>query len=523
MPSPFTAVISFVGKGNPEWQQIARTSCGFDTEVILMSHDGTDEDYASGMRQAFERASQPLVLMMREQDVLTQELPVFMLDLIWDVDVVYPTIYPTPPDQDRPVMPAQVNAYPFGPVLQAHPFCPNRLRLSDYVSGGTMVKRDTYLEHGGHKGGNWELWRRLAAEGARFKHVPEAIMFSRDVERRDFGPAPDPELRATWYYQATYATTYVRCLLPARVLPGMAVDYVHLAESENGDVVFQDHSGAAVFQFPGDASRARLMLAMKQMGIRTLIEVDDNYLTASPNNNPGWARAISATHISHHSMEGHQEIVKLADGVIVSGEPLYKIYKKVHPHVYVCQNSVDPADWHMIDKPTDGILRIGWFASGSHVNDAPIIHRALAWASKQDGVEVILMGYNPLWTDVRYTHVPWTNDLNVYRTVMGRLDIGLCPILPTPWAVCRSDLKALEYTMAGAVPVMSDVSPYDPWLNGFGCLKAGTPNDWLKKIKYLVKNRADVEALKAGAKEYVLSKRTNVHEKPNYEAAIEGE
>ena len=181
----------------------------------------------------------------------------------------------------------------------------------------------------------------------------------------------------------------------------------------------------------------------------------------------------------------------------------------------------------IVEKPTDGVLRIGWFASGSHGKDMAIIKRALEWASRQDGVEVWTMGLDPqkAWADekgrpFRRTHVPWTNDLATYRKMMGVLDIGLAPVTPTVWSLGRSDLKALEYAAAGAVPVMSDISIYDPWLNGFGCIKAGTPKDWLNKIKYLVQNRADVKVLQAQAKEYVLGKRTNRHVVADYETAF---
>jgi hypothetical protein len=42
----------------------------------------------------------------------------------------------------------------------------------------------------------------------------------------------------------------------------------------------------------------------------------------------------------------------------------------------VCRNSIDPLDWPEPEKPTDGVFRVGYAASASHLYDAADIDRA---------------------------------------------------------------------------------------------------------------------------------------------------
>jgi hypothetical protein len=52
-------------------------------------------------------------------------------------------------------------------------------------------------------------------------------------------------------------------------------------------------------------------------------------------------------------------------------------------------------------------------------------------------------------------------DMAAYRRFVGSLDIGLAPLLPTPFNVGRSDVKFLEYSAGGAVAVCSAGPTYE--------------------------------------------------------------
>ena len=139
--------------------------------------------------------------------------------------------------------------------------------------------------------------------------------------------------------------------------------------------------------------------------------------------------------------------------MIVATDELARAYRKLNPNVYVCPNSIEPADWPVIERPDDGIFRVGWYASFSHADDAGLIRRAMEWASGQAGVEVVTMGFHPAW---QFRAPP---DSLVERP--GRLletdgdssTWACAPSIPNPWSICRSDLKAMEYAMGGVCPL----------------------------------------------------------------------
>ena len=129
----------------------------------------------------------------------------------------------------------------------------------------------------------------------------------------------------------------------------------------------------------------------------------------------------------------------------------------------------------------------------------------MEWASRQKGVEVLTIGLDPGWKFPR-KHYPWSNDMGVYRKLIGTIDIGLAPVVQTPWAKCRSDLKALEYAMAGACPVLSDATPFDNYEGA--CYRAKTAKDFTNVVKDLVGNPAEAAKIAAEARTHVLAHRT---------------
>lgn len=316
--------------------------------------------------------------------------------------------------------------------------------------------------------------------------------------------------KATFWRQATDGSAYVRCDLPARRLPGkvIALDTGDCVADASGKPAFPRQEGAAIWQFPGNSTRALVMRGLRQKGHRVLVEVDDNYLRPPPSMLSEWVQH-RANSEGRHSYQAHEEICRYeCDGIIVATEHLANIYMDVHPNVYLCPNSVDPADWQQ--APPDGglsperPLRIGWSASTSHLPDGPLIRRALRWASKQPNVEVVLLGLKPkeLGWDFKITHIPWSG-LDDYRKNLTMLDVGVCPIRDDQWSRNRSDVKALEYAMAGAMPLVQASESYKGW--GYAAKSSG---DWEELIRHVVQHRDVISQRAAEAKKYVLTYRT---------------
>lgn len=333
--------------------------------------------------------------------------------------------------------------------------------------------------------------------------------------------------KATFYKQKTEGVSYYRCYMPARYLPGKVVEISeHSLQERDGEIIIPEQEGrGSIWSFPGNLTRARMMSLLQDRGHKVLVEVDDNYMIGPP------VRSVSTweTHITTpdsvelHTYEMHVAIAEDAHGIIVSTPRLAEEYSSVNSNVTVCPNCVDPDDWDQTPPhQEDGILRVGWAASDSHMYDAGLIREALGWASKQERVEVVIMGIRPEFSRFafKHTYVPWTDSLEAYRKALPAIDLMLCPVLPGRWNECKSDIKALEAAMAGAAPVVSHVEPFRPWFDLTHSFKS--QNQCLRIVKHLVRNRDIVSDLAEKAKRYALDNRDIRQHIHKWDEAING-
>jgi hypothetical protein len=525
-----TVLLPIHRDGRRDWLQQAINSFPKGTPTMVLENDGeVVESLNTGLRES----TTEFVVAFGSDDIACPNYLQNMLALGVYADVVYPAM--TLVNEDLTVAIGDAPAYPF---------CPLRLMQMNYIAGPSLVRRQKALEVGGYRNvqfEDWDLWVRMHRAGARFKPSPQSRLLYRQVEgsrRRELDdPAslretivgkPDPleDAKATFYPGATPATTYVRCQLPARVMPAIVRPDISYS-TDGGDIVYHEHVGdTAIFQFGGNKTAALVSGSMKANGVQVLIEVDDNYLiNPGPKilERQGWAMKIGQ---AENTRDGHRWIVKWADGVIVSTEHLAEQYRPVNPNVHVVPNSVDPADWPVPVKPDDGVFRICWFASQSHEDDIPIVTRAMEWASRQPGVEVWMVGLNPKaslkfkqrWR-FPYGQVPWLNDLDDYRHHFQAFDLGLAPVSKNPSGLGRSDLKSLEYVMGGVLPVMQDAAPYAWWHDKPGLIAADSEG-FLRHVQWAVANQDEVRALAGEALELVLRERTNLAQRGLYQEAI---
>jgi glycosyltransferase involved in cell wall biosynthesis len=269
------------------------------------------------------------------------------------------------------------------------------------------------------------------------------------------------------------------------------------------------NEGVAIWQILCNMARLAWVRRMLNHGIPVFAETDDDYTRWDETvANAEWTAGMPANEYQA-SVELHCRAMQLVEGIIVSTPHLAEIYSEFNPNVAVCPNSVDPDDWaDPVER--DDTFRIIWMASASHRVDQRIISGALEWASKQDGVEVTVVGSAIQHLDLN--RIPWINSLEDYRRVMVEIapDVGVCPLRDTPFSRGKSDLKALEYAMAGALPVISKLEPYEPWqpLVGEACLEAQTVDEWFETLRWCVENRDEVRAMAKRARAHVLASRT---------------
>lgn len=496
-------------------------------------------DYAESVNAAVEAAETKWIIVFSYDNVAAP----FMLEHLaahgFFADVVYQGVMDVDEDMTR-----QIGGDP------VPPYCGHRILFDNFVTPSAMVLRESFLKVGGYRAEAfpleaWDLYVRGQRAGWRFKPTQTTFYYRRaragsrtavELDRRkirDIVIGQEPDMLASFYYQATHACAYLRCILPARYLPGVATGemYSHVrlkdgVEEPQGEddieaIEFPFHHGkTAVMQFAGDSTWAVLQHHLQVQGVRTLVEVDDNYLTdpgKDVRTKSNWGQKIGS---AMHTYQGHRYIVNWADGVIVTTEQLASAYRRENKNVYVIPNPVDPWDWRHVKRKPDDVFRIGWIASHSHTKDIPLVRRAFEWASRQKGVEVVCLGITPGW-GFEHTQLPWVDDLDAYRMMMGTLDVGVCPVVPDQFSLFRSDIKASEYAMGGAAVICSDVPPYADWEHEANCLKAASAKDFYHHVKRLVQNRDETKQLAAEGRKWVDANR-NIHRlMPLWEEALQ--
>ena len=338
---------------------------------------------------------------------------------------------------------------------------------------------------------------------------------------------------ATFWRQATPGTTYWRGYLPMQYLPGQVVQMENDSISgfdDGDDLVLHGQEGTAIWQFLGDDSRSRIAMQMQKQGLRTLMELDDNYLRFAPplyGKHGAWTKTHreAMQNGTGYSIEMHRKVVPMMDGLIVSTDNLADEYDAFLAKqgsdipIYVCPNSVDPTDWD-VERVESDTLRIGYYGSPSHTRDWPLVKKALKWAQRQEGVEVVLIGFAPPGWGGRL--LPWADNLYDARANLGQIDVGIAPLTVNPWSVGKSDVKAMEYAMAGVMPIVQDAAPYSPWVDRGWDWTCRTETDWEEAIREVVAKRDMVAGFANDAKQYVLDARTiqsNVH---RWKEAVDG-
>lgn len=237
-----------------------------------------------------------------------------------------------------------------------------------------------------------------------------------------------------------------------------------------------------------DDAMIRHLLYRKQVKGTKIIWDTDDLMTAIPEWNP-----------VHHLMkdadiERFKLMAESADLVTVSTSPLAHDLDLQVPYL-VAPNLVDLDDWRggLTHPSDDGQIRIIWAGSETHENDlltiVPVIRHLIQKYGEK--VKFIFMGYMPkdlfLSSICQITYVDLV-PVGLYAQTLMRIKphIGLAPLVDCRFNQCKSNIKYLEYTMAGAVSVCQLGSgAYDLCESS---VQPSNQDEWIEAFEWLISN-----------------------------------
>lgn len=292
-----------------------------------------------------------------------------------------------------------------------------------------------------------------------------------------------------------------------------------------------------------DGWRAIHAELMRRHGIRTVSEVDDNYLAA-----PKFNVFMKSNSFDADRQADHLHAVASMDAVIVTTDLLRDIYWKAMvdrwgrrrvPPIHVCGNHLFLDDWPEVPLHV-GKPRVGWMGSPSHVWDVDLAWPAMLYARSR-GCETTVVGYNPgdpihdfevtsdrakvkadQWKRAIDHYVPWHKMETTQRLPLP-FEIGLAPLQTNEFTLGKSDIKAVEYVVAGAVPVLSNMPVYNrTWVHGETCLLAGSPQEMLNHVEWLIDHPKERLEILERAQQYVREERTIEKHRDEWMEAVVG-
>ena len=206
--------------------------------------------------------------------------------------------------------------------------------------------------------------------------------------------------------------------------------------------------------------------------------------------------------------------LRSADAITVSTPLIADQCAAIGLTSHLLPNAVDCSQF--VRQPCqDDVVTIAYCGSASHAADVPLVAPALRrlLAAQQERVRVVSLGcpIPGLQDLVGYTHYERVSATEYARCLSDlHVDIGLAPLLDTPFNRAKSDIKYLEYSVVGAATIASPVAPYLASLRpDRGVLaSANTVESWTSAIMQLVEQPQLRQSLAGRAYEWVRRERS---------------
>ncbi|MBW2107284.1 MAG: glycosyltransferase, partial [Deltaproteobacteria bacterium] len=262
-----------------------------------------------------------------------------------------------------------------------------------------------------------------------------------------------------------------------------------------------------VLHLLGEVDLLPVVAERKRLGLPTVYEISDNFM-AFPK-----SASIREWFQDPMNLATAFQLIQMADAIQGVSDVLLRQFNFLHHDFVVFENHVT----HTREKKPsqNGVVKIGWGGSVGHTDDvayvAPVI-KALCRTKPQ--VRFYFMGSKTQFEETfggshseQFSYVPPGSMERYYEFVQG-LDLGLAPMLETPYNVCRSDVKFVEYASCGVVPVLSSIAPYQKHVrDGENALLFKDRRSLAQVLERLTTDPGLIGAVSQGAVEYVGKER----------------
>lgn len=313
----------------------------------------------------------------------------------------------------------------------------------------------------------------------------------------------------TFIAEQLAACAWYRCNVPGRALAARGHD-VQLADWVSPERLTA--SDIVVLQRPSKLPMVELVHDLRASGKLVVIDLDDDLWNVHPSN-PAYAAWQQP-----ELRKSLNACVHGASLVTVTTPELADLVRPMNRNVKIIPNMLAREDWQpeLPEARQDDRLVVGWAGSASHANDlfllGGVVERLL---EQHEHLEMHFAGMRslPFPEHPRLKVVPPV-PIEEYPDLLSTFDIGLAPVVDDRFNRCKSDLKFVEFSMAGVPTVAANVATYQRTMrHGETGFLARNSKDWLKYLTLLVKNAEVRNTMRLAARAFAETRLTdgNVH------------
>jgi glycosyltransferase involved in cell wall biosynthesis len=308
------------------------------------------------------------------------------------------------------------------------------------------------------------------------------------------------------------ASCWFRCALPALSIGSDWIGMRHKLETGYVKGKFQepnlDDYDIIILQQPFSEEAHKQIKDMRDHGQIVLYEIDDN--------TEGVFDPI-AEHPLYDKWDKErlywtQKCQEVSSGIICSTERLSELYADRNK-TYTCLNGIDAGRYMTLEIPERDTINYFW--AGGHGHNKAMRTYAPALVSmlnRHKNTKLVTLGDPTIGrafykqNSERTLVLPWAF-MEIYPSAMMNGDIGLAPACEDSFFSYKSDLRFLEYGMAG-IPAVYNPHIYLEVEDGVTGLLASDSDECEHQLDRLTTDLELRQTISKNARDYVLANRT---------------
>ena len=180
-----------------------------------------------------------------------------------------------------------------------------------------------------------------------------------------------------------------------------------------------------------------------------------------------------------------ERLLTRAAAVTAGGEYLVAYARRFSSEVAFAPTVVDTDATPFSLRTAREPLVIGWIGSPTNTKYLELLREPIERLSQERSFRFVVVGGAPLqWKGVNLDQREWT--LATEKADLNEMDVGVMPLVDTPWTRGKCGFKLIQYMASGACAVASPVGANLAILTSeTGCF-AETPADWLRTLRDLL-------------------------------------